>query len=555
MMLGSYNTSVAMDDVVLGAQHLVDRVIRRLRLGPAPARGGRRLLIVQIDGLSRSILDLALARGDAPFLAQLIERRGHRLTPMNVGLPTSTPAFQMAAMYGVSPDIPGFHYHDKRRHDDVYFPRGGDAAWVEASQAAGRRGIVHGGSTYGCVFTGGALNNVFNFSTLKRPSGQGVLSAVSAFLVLGWVAVKGLALSGIEIARALLRLVADPVGESARGWKWLLLKVGVSIWLRQLFTLAVCRDLYAGVPAVYVNYLDYDVFAHSYGPGHRRALRALRRVDRSLRKLARVLRRVPEHRYDLYVLSDHGQTPTTPYQRLRGGRKLEGELFEDFLIAAHQHPVALTPPPGPAWTRGLTTYRRRGAPGMWQRFVNYLEVDYPWLLGEIRQARERDGVRVVVAGPNAFVYFVDSEEPLTIEAIDARAPTLVDDLSRARGIGFVLARSADGPLCAWRGKRYHLGDGEAGPFAGRDDAARVIGGVRDLMAMRCAGDLVIYGNDSPDGNVSYIRELGAHAGPSPEEMQTFIVSPPGATLPSPIAHPIQLYEHFVQYQREGPAPA
>src|SRR5262250_2252360 len=121
-----------MDDVVLGAQHLVDRAIRRLRLGPAPARGGRRLLIVQIDGLSRSVLDLALTRGDVPFLAQLIERRGHRLTPMSVGLPTSTPAFQMAAMYGVSPDIPGFHYHDERRHDDVYFPRGGDAAWVEA---------------------------------------------------------------------------------------------------------------------------------------------------------------------------------------------------------------------------------------------------------------------------------------------------------------------------------------------------------------------------------------------------------------------------------------
>src|ERR1051326_1409616 len=67
------------------------------------------------------------------------------------------------------------------------------------------------------------------------------------------------------------------------------------------------------------------------------------------------------------------------------------------------------PPEGPRWTRGYRAYRRRGAPGMWQRFVNYLESDFPWLLGEIRQARERDGVRVVVAGPNAFVYFLDRE--------------------------------------------------------------------------------------------------------------------------------------------------
>src|SRR5262249_38632629 len=162
---------------------------------------------------------------------------------------------------------------------------------------------------------------------------------------------------------------------------------------------------------------------------------------------------------------------------------------------------------------------------------NYLEVDFPWLLGEIRQARERDGARVVVAGPNAFVYFVDTDEPLSIEAIDRRAPALVDDISCARGIGFVLARSAAGPVCLWRGKRYQLGGGEPGPFAGRDDLALVLDGIRDLMAMRSAGDLVIYGNESPDGNVSYIPELGAHAGPSADELHTFILSPPGIGLP------------------------
>src|SRR5438034_1744524 len=32
-------------------------------------------------------------------------------------------------------------------------------------------------------------------------------------------------------------------------------------------------------------------------------------------RLWRVLRRVPEHRYDLYVLSDHGQAQCTPYAR------------------------------------------------------------------------------------------------------------------------------------------------------------------------------------------------------------------------------------------------
>jgi hypothetical protein len=72
----------------------------------------------------------------------------------------------------------------------------------------------------------------------------------------------------------------------------------------------------------------------------------------------------------------------------------------------------------------------------------------------------------------------------------------------------------------------------------------------DLMAMRSAGDLVIYGIDAPGGHVSFIPEVGAHAGPSPEELHTFIVTPPAARLRGPITHPLQLYAHFIAYQEQ-----
>jgi hypothetical protein len=74
-------------------------------------------------------------------------------------------------------------------------------------------------------------------------------------------------------------------------------------------------------------------------------------------------------------------------------------------------------------------------------------------------------------------------------------------------------------------------------------------GIENLMKMHSAGDLVIYGTDSPDGDVSFIRERGAHAGPGASEMHTFIVGPAEVTLPSPISHPVQLYNHFIRYQQ------
>jgi hypothetical protein len=539
---------MSLDDLALAIQQLLDRLTRRVRLGRAPAPGPRRrLLVVQIDGLARTVFEDALAQGRMPFVRRLLERRGYRAHPMSVGLPTSTPAFQMAAMYGVPPDIPGFHYHDKRRRTDVYFPRAGDAARVEATQAQGRLGIVTGGSVYGCAFSGGAANSFFSFAQLKRPSGAGLLRLASAFVVLGWVVVKSLVYSVLALGRALLAFVADPVG-APRGWKLLVLKVGVSVWLRELFTLSASRDLYAGAPAVYVNYLDYDIFGHAWGPRHRRALGSLRAVDRSIHQLWRVARRVPEHGYDLYVLSDHGQAACTPYARVTEGRRIERLLFEDFLHPAGAHEVAPGRPAGRRLARGVEAIRRGRERGAIQRFINYLEFDLPWILGGVRQAREDGGVRVIAAGPNAFVYFLDDPGPLGIERIEERFPGLGEELSRSRGIGFVLARAAAGPVCFWRGKRYRLDELGEGPFAGRPDLDLVVAGVRDLMAMPSAGDLVLYGLEATAGHVSFIAEIGAHAGPTYDEMHTFIIAPPGVVLPEPITHPLQLYPHFVRYQ-------
>lgn len=538
---------MSVDEPFLWLQRLFDTLVRRLRLGSAPATcAHQRLLIVQIDGLSRSVLEQALAEGRMPFVRSLLKRRGHRLLPMCVGLPSSTPAFQMAAMYGVRPDIPGFHYHLKRERTDIYFPRAGDAAKVEEGQARGRRGILDGGSAYGCVFTGGAVNNLFNFAMIKRPTGDGLLRAIAAFVVLAWVVIKCLVLTGLEVLRAVLRLIADPVGETSRGWKFLGLKVALSVWIRELFTLVASRDVYAGVRAIYVNYLDYDVFAHAYGPRNRRALQALRRVDRSIRQLWRVARRVPGHRYQLYVLSDHGQAASLPYQNLSGGRPFERVFFDDLLPAAGVE-IDRAHPGRRRLASGIKAFRKQRAPAMFQRFMNYLEHDFPWMLGETPEARQQGGVRVIAAGPNAFVYFLDDDEPLALEQVEQRYPGLADELSRSRGIGFVLARSAAGAVCLWRGKRYPVGDEPSGPLAGREDWAMAAQGIRDLMAMRSAGDLVIYGNDAVEGTITYIPEAGAHAGPSADEIHTFVVSPPGAALPDSITHPIQLYSHFISY--------
>jgi len=195
--------------------------------------------------------------------------------------------------------------------------------------------------------------------------------------------------------------------------------------------------------------------------------------------------------------------------------------------------------------------RRHETKGMLQQFMNYLDEDY--FQREDPEAHEHGGVRVISAGPNAFLYALDANTPLDADAVEARFPGLATKLSQSPGIGFVLARSTNGHgvRCFWRGKHCELGPSERGPFSDRADAVPVIDGILDLMRMPSAGDLVIYGHDAPDGSVSFISERGAHAGPSADEMQTFIIRPEAVALPAELTHPVQLYEHFLSYQDES----
>jgi hypothetical protein len=530
------------DNLFLQLQSALDRAIRRLRRGRRPARMRRRLLVVQIDGLSRSVFELALAAGHMPHVRRLLASGKYRPYPMSVGMPSSTPAFQMAAMYGVQPDIPGFHYHDKRRRVDVHFPRAGHAAEVEAAHVAGRRGILEGGSVYGCVFTGGAENDFWSFSALTRPSGHGLVRVVSGLMVVLWVLLKGVTQTVVELAKLAARCLADP-RRARRRFRWTVIKVGVSIWVRQFFTAEVARDLYDGIPAIYVNYLDYDVAAHAFGPRDRAAFRALQFVDRSIRQLSRVIRRVPEHQYDLFILSDHGQAASVPFVKLAGGRPFERVVFDD-VLDAKAPPGALMPRSrNGGYPHGFAAYRIGRHAGAEARRP---ERD----LGpgrEDREAYERGGVRVISAGPNAFLYVVDTPDPLAIEEIEQRFPGLAEHISAARGVGFVLARSADGAACFHRGARQPLDAAVRKWFPDRDDREIVVRDLETLVAMPSAGDLIIYGTGAPEGNVSYVPEVGAHAGPSPDELHTFIVAPTRVAVP-PVTHPLALYDLFIAYQ-------
>jgi hypothetical protein len=75
-------------------------------------------------------------------------------------------------------------------------------------------------------------------------------------------------------------------------------------------------------------------------------------------------------------------------------------------------------------------------------------------------------VRVISAGPNAFLYVLDTVAALHADALDHRFPGLAEELSKSPGIGFVLARSESGPVCFWRASAISSASLSRGPSRG-----------------------------------------------------------------------------------------
>ena len=66
--------TMSADQLVLVLQRAIDRFVRRLRRGGPLMPTHRRLLIVQIDGLSRVVLEQGMASGRMPFVKGMCSR-------------------------------------------------------------------------------------------------------------------------------------------------------------------------------------------------------------------------------------------------------------------------------------------------------------------------------------------------------------------------------------------------------------------------------------------------------------------------------------------------
>jgi len=430
------------------------------------------LIMLQVDSLAHDDFLHAIDRGTMPFLRRLLKDERYQLRHFFSGVPSSTPSVQGELFYGVRQAVPAFEYLDGcGKVFALHTPR--VAEEIERRLAAEAKGLLTGGSSYGNIFSGGALESHFCLGTLDSQSYWKTFMPYAWFIVLIFnpVTLIHAASSFIfDLGTALVEFL-----RGLRGWRGLKdelksipVRIFVTIFLREFITLGCRMDVSRSMPVICANFFGYDEIAHRYGKNSFFARSALRRIDSSIRKIFKTANCSISRDYDVWIYSDHGQEATDPYYMLH-----------------------------------KTTLKEKAAE----------------VLGRVLPPLSEEKLTITAQGPLGFIYtgrdLSDEEKRKSARALVAEA-----------GVPLVLS-VLGGRCAAWT---------EEGELDLIRDAAKLFGpdhfyvsevaeGLEQICRRLDTGDFVISGWRPKGKPVSFPVEWASHGGPGRHETDGFVLLP------------------------------
>ncbi len=521
---------------------------------------GDGFIIMQIDGLPHQILMKAVSEGHMPYLQSLLASGHFNVSRYRCGIPGNTPATQSGIMYGENGEIPAFRWLRKKDDTLISFKNPLSARMMEKRISKDRQGILHGGSSYVNLLSGGATRSVFTLSTFLTQDMQKRLSGLAIFLLIFLNIVpllRTLASSVLELSRELfeyLEIRLKGRTQKSEGF-FPIVRIFSNVLFFEVATMGALIDINRGKRAIYLTYNGYDEAAHQRGPETKYALKALRVIDKGIRKVVnRTLKKKRGMRYDVFVLSDHGQHPSIPF-RYQYGESLEnfiyskveegritqyggGEHVKDYLM------LALSSTLQGFADQNLFFMRR-----MFKNLARYIERN----IGQEERKTSKESISILNSSPMSNIYFNFSPDRVDLEEIERVYPGLVGALVRHEGIGLIVCSSNGEPLILSRQGRvfYRNGaktvDGED-PLKPFEDAEYIEQEILTQMAMPEAGDLVLYGAYSDSRVINFEEQMGGHGGIGGMQNTPFILYPSGVRFPfRDVKNARELYHVFARY--------
>lgn len=512
---------------------------RRASRAAGPAAG---FVGIQIDGLSAPHLQQALALGYLPHIGRLL-RRGYQLREYQAGLPSTTPAAQAAIFYGEEGGIPAFRWFDKKS-GQLFSCNDPDHVQIFREQLfAGRRGLLHGGSSYSNILDGDAARSVFTVSSPHPQTLFGRFGGLRILLLTALHPLRLLRLAGATVIEYFVHRNDRRRYRRRRGPQeglFPLIRIFCNVILRELQTFGVIADIYAGVPAIYTTYSGYDELAHHFGPGSKPALKNLKYTDQRIGEILRMLRYAPGAGYQLFILSDHGQTPSYPFHERFGatlGEAVSAFLRENQRAAVAAGPLEFTHVQIGFLQEELNARKKGWRHQAYRATREFLQRRIRLLVPETLKVDAAGGVVITYSSTLAHLYFTGEPRRLTCQEVESSQALLLRFLCRHKGIGFTMAQGEGEEICFFhRGGRLLVTPGVM-PLAAELDFLRPYGDPAALLPELCrfaagatCGDLILFGAYDGCEIACFDDQVGGHGSVGGEQLRPFLLLPDGHPL-------------------------
>jgi Membrane protein of unknown function. len=145
-------------------------LVRRLvaRRGSQAVSMGRGLLVVQMDGVGRPVLENAMRAGHVPVIGRLVRTGGSALHSWQPMLPPTTPASQAGILHGRGDVVPGFRWYEKETGRLMVANHPEDAAEILRRVSDGRGLLANDGASIGNLVSGDAPRSYLTMATVGQ---------------------------------------------------------------------------------------------------------------------------------------------------------------------------------------------------------------------------------------------------------------------------------------------------------------------------------------------------------------------------------------------------
>jgi len=470
------------------------------------------IILIQIDGFSRSQFKKAMAEKNMPFLNGLFQKEFYQLYSQYPGLPSSTPSVQGEMFYGVKQAVPAFAFLDHECGKVFRMYDSKAVLKIERRLAKQGQGLLEGGSSYSNIYSGGALESHFCATSLGwdkiwkevNPLSFALLamthffSFVRMFVLTAWEIVLGV----VDFGRGIFK------GENfKKELKFIYLRALICVLLRELVVVGTKIDMARGLPIIHLNLLGYDELSHNHGPSSKSAHWSLKGIDRAIEDIYHAALHSPRRDYDVWIYSDHGQEDTISYMT-QYGRSVQEAVAEVYK----------------RYDEAFEYFQSFNKAGEQLERVRFLGLSF---IGKLMSEKSADPdvliekkLVVTAIGPTGNIYLPrkmekDEQYRFARELVDtAKIPVLMLAEERDQ----VRVFNDEGEFTLPKDAKIILGEDH--PFL-----EQVTKDLVQLCHHSNAGDFVFMGYRPGHPRITFPIESGSHAGPGPEETEGFALLP------------------------------